>query len=332
MDRIGLYFVEKLPLKDEISYAKTAEKKGFDCIWQGQSRMSRDAIVPLTAIATVTTRIKVGTGVIHALTRNIAIMAVIFATLNELSSGRAMLGIGALWEPMASKIGVDSTRPLTAIREYVVNLRRIFRGETVTFAGKYVKLRDVRLEKSTGKVPVYVGATGFKMMELAGEIADGALLNYMVSPNYNKLAIEHLLVGAKKSGRKIDEIDRPQLVACSLDEDVDKAIDNARPLVTEYLGIEPHIGKMSGVKEDLLQEIKKALGGWPPVSGGLERALPLVDDRTVQLLTVSGTSQDCRRKVREYVEAGCTCPLLCPLGDNVEEMIEAFSEDYSSRN
>ncbi len=332
MDRIGLYFVEKLPLKNEIEYAKLAETNGFDSIWQGQSRMSRDAIVPLTAIATVTNRIKVGTGIIHALTRNIAIMAVIFATLSELSNARAMLGIGALWEPMASKIGVDSTKPLKAVREYVVNLRRIFRGDTVSFVGEYVKLEDIRLEKSSVNVPVYVGATGFKMVELAGEIADGVLLNYMVSPNYNRLAIEHLSVGAKKSGRRLDEIDRPQLVACSLDEDADKAIDNARPLVTEYLGIEPHIGKMSGVKEDLLQEIKKALGGWPPVPGGLEKALPLVDDRTVKLLTVSGTSQDCRRKVKEYFEAGCTCPLLCPLGDNVVEMIEAFSEGYSSAN
>jgi 5,10-methylenetetrahydromethanopterin reductase len=327
MDRVGLYFVEKTPLKDEIAYAKLAEEKGFDSIWQGQSRMSRDAIVPLTAIATVTNRIKVGTGVIHALTRNIAIIAVVFATLNELSNGRAMLGMGALWEPMASKIGVDSSTPLTAIREYVVNLRRIFNGETVTFAGKYVNLKEVKLEKSSGRVPVYVGATGFKMIELAGEIADGVLLNYMVSTSYNKQAIEHLKVGARKAGRSIDEIDRPQLVACSLDEDADRALDNARPLVTEYLGIEPHIGKKSGVKEDLLREIKEALGGWPPVPGGLEKALPLVDDKTVQLLTVSGTARDCRGKVKEYVEAGCTCPLLCPLGENVQEMIEAFSED-----
>lgn len=269
---------------------------------------------------------KLGSGVIHTWTRNPAIIAVVFSTLDEISRGRALLGIGALWEPMASKIGIRRGSPMVAVREYVQVLQRLFRMETVTFHGEHVNLTDIRLERPTNYIPVYVGATGFKMVELAGEIADGVVLNYMVSPEYNKNAMKHLEAGARKSGRSVTSLDRPQLVACSLNEDSQRAIDAARPMVTEYLGMEPHIMKMSGVRENLVNEIRETLGGWPPKPGGLEKALPLVEDKIVQLLTASGTADECRKKVQAYVDEGCTCPLLWPIGDNVEDLIETFAE------
>jgi len=323
---VGLYFTERFPIWKEIEYCKLAEEKGFHSVWQGQSRMARDSIVPLTAIATVTRRLKLGSGVIHTWTRNPAMIAVIFSTLDEISRGRALLGIGALWEPMASKIGIERKTPLLAVREYVQVLQRLFKMETVTFHGEHVNLTEIRLERSTNYIPVYVGATGFKMIELAGEVADGVLLNYMVSPEYNKNAMKHLKEGARKAGRSLDAIDRPQLVACSLNEDSQKAIDAARPMVTEYLGIEPHIMKMSGVGENLVNEIRETLGGWPPKLGGLEKATAMVDDKTVQLLTASGTADECLKKVQAYVDEGCTCPLLWPIRDNVKELIEAFAQ------
>ena len=327
MKDVGLYFTERFPIWKEIEYCKRAEEKGFHSIWQGQSRMARDSIIPLATIAAVTKKLKLGSGVIHTWTRNPAIIAVIFSTLNEISGGRALLGIGALWEPMASKIGIERKTPMLAVREYVQVLQRLFRMETVTFHGEHVNLTDIRLEKPTSYIPVYVGATGFKMIELAGEIAEGAVLNYMVSPEYNKNAMRHLEEGARRARRSLSSIDRPQLVACSLNEDSQKAIDAVRPMVTEYLGMEPHIMKMSGVRESLVREIRETLGGWPPKPGGLERAMQLVDDRIVQFLTASGTADECRRKVQAYVDEGCTCPLLWPIGDNVEDLIEAFAEN-----
>ena len=321
-----MYFTERFPIWKEIEYCRLAEEKGFHSVWQGQSRMARDSILPLTAIAAVTKRLKLGSGVIHTWTRNPAIIAVVFSTLDEISRGRALLGIGALWEPMASKIGIRRGSPMVAVREYVQVLQRLFRMETVTFHGEHVNLTDIRLERPTNYIPVYVGATGFKMVELAGEIADGVVLNYMVSPEYNKNAMKHLEAGARKSGRSVTSLDRPQLVACSLNEDSQRAIDAARPMVTEYLGMEPHIMKMSGVRENLVNEIRETLGGWPPKPGGLEKALPLVEDKIVQLLTASGTADECRKKVQAYVDEGCTCPLLWPIGDNVEDLIETFAE------
>src|SRR5207344_1775668 len=105
---------------------------------------------------------------------------------------------------------------LGVMREVVTAVRALLHNETVTMDGDYVHLDGVELdyvyqERRPKDVPIYIGATGMKMMELTGEIADGVVLNYLVSPDYNATALEHLSVGAERSGRSVDDIDRPQL-------------------------------------------------------------------------------------------------------------------------
>ena len=149
-------------------------------------------------------------------------------------------------------------------------------------------------------------------------------LNYLVGPTYNRTALEHLAAGAAGSGRAVEDIDRPQLVVCSLDDDREVALDRARELVTQYLGQQPHIGKASGVDQSLLDEIGRALT-WPASEEEIRAAMKLVPDEVVQLITASGTPDECRAKVREYVEHGCTCPILYPLGPDVGAMLDAFA-------
>jgi 5,10-methylenetetrahydromethanopterin reductase len=202
--------------------------------------------------------------------------------------------------------------------------------ERVTFRGEFVHLDDVEIDivhgdRSPKDVPIYIGATGMKMMELAGEIADGVVLNYLVGPEYNRKALDALAEGASRAGRTLDDVDRPQLVVCSLDADRETALDRSRELVTQYLGQQPHIGKASGVDQSLLDDIGRVLT-WPAGPEEIRRAMKLVPDEVVQLLTASGTADECRAKVREYVAGGCTCPILYPLGDDVGAMIEAFAE------
>jgi 5,10-methylenetetrahydromethanopterin reductase len=330
MKRVAIYLQDKHRVREEIELCQYAENKGFEAIWHAESRLARDALIPLAAIAAVTKKIKLGTGVINNWTRNVGLTAASFLTLDELSEGRALLGIGAWWDPLAWKVGIERKKPLKAMREYVTVLQRLFRMENVTFEGEFVKVRDIRLDVVYGdpttprKIPIYIGATGWDMIELTGELADGLLLNYLVSPDYNRKALEHLEVGVKKGGRRMESLDRPQLVVCSLDDDADGALDSARPLVAQYLGQQPHIAKASGVKESLIEEVKSALGGWPAKPGGLEKAKALVDDKLVRLITASGTAEDCMKKVEEYKATGCTCPVLYPLADNVHAMIDAF--------
>ena len=327
--RVALYLQDKHPVRDGMTYVRYAEERGFEAVWQAESRLVREATIPLAAFAAVTERIKVGTGVINLWTRNVGLMAATFVTLDDLAPGRVLLGIGAWWEPLASKVGVDRRKPLQAMREVVEVVRRLIRMERVTFHGEFVNVTDIEIDIVHGNrlprdVPIYIGATGMKMMELAGEIADGVLLNYLVGPKYNAEAMVALAAGAARSGRRMEDIDRPQLVVCSLDEDREAALDRARELVTQYLGQQPHIMKASGVDQSLLDEIGRVLT-WPAGPEEIHKAMRLVPDEVVQMITASGTPDECRAKVREYVAAGCTCPILYPLGDDVPAMIDAFA-------
>ncbi|MBI5958468.1 MAG: LLM class flavin-dependent oxidoreductase [Chloroflexi bacterium] len=333
-DRVALYLQDAHPLSEAIGYVQYAEDRGFEAVWQAESRLVRDAIVPMAAYAATTKRIKIGSGVINNWTRNVALTAATFLTLDDLAPNRILLGIGAWWDPLAKNVGIERSKPLLAMREHVTVVRDLLAMRNVTFHGEFVNVTGIELDIVHGRreprnVPIYIGATGPKMMTMAGEIADGALLNYLVSPAYNVNALEQLAQGAKLVGRTIDEIDRPQLVVCSVDRNRKRALDNARKLVTQYLGQQPHIMKASGVSSALLDEIHQVLT-WPATEEQIERAMELVPDDVVQLITASGTPEEVRAKVREYVSAGCTCPVLYPLGDDVRLMIDTFAQGYSA--
>lgn len=326
---VALYLQDKHPLREAIEYVRYAEARGFEAVWQAESRLVRDAIVPMAAFAATTERIKIGSGVINNWTRNAALIAATFSTLDDLAPGRILCGLGVWWEPLATKVGVSRRKPVQAMRETVEVVRRLLAMEKVTFKGEFVQVEDIEIDivhgdRSAKNVPIYIGATGMKMMELSGEIADGVLLNYLVSPAYNREALQHLRAGAERGGRSVDEVDRPQLIVCSLDKDRTRALDGARELVTQYLGQQPHIMKASGVSQDLLDEIGSVLT-WPAEEHQIRKAMKLVPDEVVQLITASGAPDECRAKVQEYIDAGCTCPVLYPLGDDVRAMIDAFS-------
>ncbi|MGZ4671426.1 MAG: LLM class flavin-dependent oxidoreductase, partial [Ilumatobacteraceae bacterium] len=263
----AIYLQDAHPIRDGMAFAKYAESKGFAAVWQADSRLVRDAVVPMAAFAAVTETIKIGSGVVDCWTRNPARLASTFSTLDDLAPGRVILGIGAWWDPLAAKVGIQRNRPLGMMREVVTVVRALLHNETVSFEGEHVHLDGVELDyvyqdRRPKDVPIYIGATGMKMMELAGEIADGVVLNYLVSPAYNHQAIEALQLGLDRSGRTLADIDRPQLVVCSVHEDREIALDMARLMVTQYLGQQPHIMKASGVPQSLLDSVGEVLT-WP---------------------------------------------------------------------
>jgi 5,10-methylenetetrahydromethanopterin reductase len=327
--RLAIYLQDAHPIRDGMDIARYAEQRGFEAVWQAESRLVREATVPMAAFLSCTDSIKVGSGVVNNWTRNPALLASTFSTLDDLAPGRVILGIGAWWDPLAAKVGIDRARPLLAMRETIEAVRALLADENVTYQGEFVHLDGVELDyvhqpRRPKDVPIYLGATGMKMMELTGEIADGAVLNYLVSPAYNERAMRHLEIGAVRASRTLDDVDRPQLVVCSLDEDRGRALDNARLLVTQYLGQQPHIMKASGVPESLLDEIGRFLT-WPATHDQVVAASKIVPDDIVQMITASGTPDECREKVAEYLAAGATCPILYPLGDDVPAMIDAFA-------
>ena len=328
-EKVALYLQDAHDLRDGLEYVRYAEEKGFDAVWQAESRLVRDAIVPMAAYAAVTEKIKIGSGVINNWTRNIGLLASTFLTLDDLAPDRMICGIGAWWDPLAENVGIDRRKPLTAMRETVEIMRRLLNMENVTFDGEFIQVKDIELDVVHGRkeprnVPIMIGATGPKMLQLAGEICDGVVMNYCVPVEYNTMALENIEIGAKRAGKTLDDIDRPQLVVCSVAEDHDQAFDYTRELLTQYLAQQPHIAQASGVSNDVVAEIQSILG-WPATHEQIQAAKHLITDELIQRITASGTPEEARAKVEQYRENGCTTPILYPVGGDVKLLVDTFA-------
>jgi 5,10-methylenetetrahydromethanopterin reductase len=330
MARVALYLQDKHEIREGMEYAQYAEQRGFEAIWQAESRLVRDAIVPMAAFAAVTSHIKVGSGVLNNWTRNIGLLASTFLTLDDLAPDRIICGIGAWWDPLAKNVGIERKKPLKAMRETIEVMKRLLNMERVTFHGEFHNVEGIELDVIHGRreprnVPIYIGATQMGMMELAGEIADGVVLNYCVPPEYNRKALEHIEIGAKKAGRNLEDIDRPQLIVCSVDHDHHRAVQAAKVLLTQYIAQQPHIAEASGTAPETVHRIQSILG-WPATLEQIHEAMRYVPDELIERITACGTPDEVSAKVEEYNRNGCTCPILYPLGDDVKLMIDTFAQ------
>jgi len=335
-NRMAIYMQDVVDIHEELELARYMEERGFSEIWQGDNRLARDCIVLMSAFLAHTKRIRVASGVLPIWTRNPAVIAATFSTMWELGGkvdgrGRVMLGLGAWWEPIASRVGVKIGKPLQAMRENIESIRQLLTMETVTYQGEFVNLENVSLDvvygdRSPRDIPIYLGATGPKMLELAGEICDGVCLNYGVSIDYVRQAIAQIEKGALKAGRTIQDVDLPELMVVSMgDKDPDAALHAGKKLAAYYFATEPHIMKASGVSEEIADKAK-ALMGWPATEADYERASAVIPEEIVRNIMAVGTAEDCRAKVKEYIDAGVTCPILYPLRGNIKEVIDAFAD------
>lgn len=335
-NRMAIYMQDVVDIREELELASYMEDRGFSEIWQGDNRLARDCIVLMSAFLTHTKRIRVASGVLPIWTRNPAVIAASFSSMWELGGkvdgrGRVMLGLGAWWEPIASRVGVKMSKPLKAMRENIEAIRQLLTMETITYQGEFVNLEDVSLDvvygdKSPRDIPIYLGATGPKMLELAGEICDGVCLNYGVSVDYVKRAISLVEKGAQKAGKTIQDVDLPELMVVSMsDDDPDEALHAGKKLAAYYFATEPHIMKASGVSEEIADQAK-ALMSWPASEEDYERASAVIPEEIVRNIMAVGTADECRTKVKEYMDAGVTCPILYPLRGNIKEVIDAFAD------
>ena len=334
--RMALYLQDKHPIQYELEIAKYAEERGFSEIWQADTRLARDCIVLMSALLANTKHLRIGSAILPIWSRNPAIIAATWSTMWELGGkvddqGRVMLGIGAWWEPIASRVGIKRSKPLKAMREHVEAIRQLFTMESVTYQGEFVQLDRICLDVAFGDtsprdIPLYIGATGPKMLELAGEICNGAGLNYVVSVDYIREAVRLVEQSAKAAGKTLDDVDRPELIVCCLsDEDPSAAMAEGKKLVAYYLATEPHIMKASGVDEELLARVQSIMC-WPATEADYIRASQVIPDNVVRELMAVGTAQECRNKVQEYVEAGVTCPILYPMMDDIRPVVDAFAD------
>ena len=314
------------PTAEAVKLAVLAEKHGLECVWYCQDLFQRDAWVFLTAAATHTKRIDLGTGVVNPYTVNPAELAMHAATLDEYSGGRARLGISVGAVEFLRWVGIEARRPLTAMRESVGLIRRLLRGERVEHDGEVFRgwTRDayMRFEPMRESIPIYLGAQGRRMLELTGEIADGGL-PLLFPPEYVEDVLRHISKGAARARRSIDDLDVVGCIWFSVSADPDAAMDALRGLVSFY---GPHLAPpmiaKAGLETEDFDLIREALS-----ARDYERAGELVTDEMAQL-AVYGTPEECVDRIEGLVEKGLTHVRFGPpLGSDPEEAIRLIGEE-----
>lgn len=264
--RYSLYLQDSFPLQESIKLVQYGEMRGLDAVWQAEGRFTRDLVVSMAAYAATTYRIKIGAGVMNVYTRNALTLASTFLTLDDLAIDRIMVGLGIWHDAPARTSGVRRHKPLLALRETTQALRALLAGEIVTVQGEHVQLEGASLKIAHNatrpeprQLPIYFGVTGAHVAALAGEIADGVLLNSLVSPSYNQQVLDELTRGLRKSGRALGAIDRPQLIVCSVDPDRQKALHAARLVVTGAIAQQPALMRACGVPQGLIDEVSQVM-------------------------------------------------------------------------
>lgn len=306
--RSGVWFQGGSDAGATTELAVRAEAAGADSVWVAEGPVARDAFVALSSIATATERVTLGTGVVNPFTRHPAQLAASFASLDELSGGRAVCGLGIGARDFLTPLGVDVSRPLSAAREMLFIVRRLLAREDVTIAGKNFSLHHVRLgfRPLREAVPIYLAATGPKMCALAGKDADGIYLMYGVE-RYVRAALD-AAHGARGTAL-------PLRAASPVPLAVDEGDESAKTRLKIAIGLmltEPNGESMliaNDIEPEFAQRIRDGLG-----QGGIKGLGAAVDDVILERLAIYGPHAYCVERLEEARSWGINEPQILLIG------------------
>jgi 5,10-methylenetetrahydromethanopterin reductase len=319
-ERLGLGWLGDVPARQFAAVARRAEERGFTSIWLAETRFTRDAVVASAAVAMSTETIQIGTAAVNVFTRGAALTAITFAHLDELAGGRMVLGVGPGSPLVLAAQGYGFERPVTRLREFVAGVRATWRGEP--FRGRYVQVDGAHVEWTPRRptIPVHLAVTGPRAVELAGEVGDGVVLNAFTSTSYTRRAVDRLAAGAARAGRTLGGYPVGGAVVVALDDERGRGRDAVRPVVATYLTGFPNIARESGVPDAELERYRRARQ-----SGGLAAAAALVPDGVVDALSATGSPADCRRRLREYRDAGLTEPVVFTVPHQLDRVVDELA-------
>ena len=329
-DRLALGIDPNSPLSvtDMVDCAQLAERKGLEAIWVAEGRRG-DVFALLSALAINTSRIRLGAGVLPILVRSPWVVATGTATVDEISGGRFMLGLGAGHKSVIEdRHGLAYDRPTARMREIAGIVRRALTGEPVNFEGEIFRLSAAQLSRRPVRndVPVYIAGIGPRVLELAGEIADGA---FLIFPTEKALrtSLSHISNGAKRANRDLDEVDIVAYVFTCVSSERQVAIETSRRTMA-YFGRLPHYRNLFA-QEGFSQEAAALRDAWKQNDDA--GAMRAVSDEMVLTLSASGTADDVAGRINTLLEAGLKQAVLFPLaadGDArgaILQTIEALS-------
>jgi probable F420-dependent oxidoreductase len=298
-----------LPAAELIAAAREAEARGYHTAWLGEVS-GYDAIVMSTVVVTHTERLVVANGVLPVQTRTPVVLGLATASLNHLAPGRFALGLGLSSRTIVEQWhGLSFAPALGQIREAVAIVRKVAAGERVTHDGAFYRVKNFRL---TGPVPsapvrVYLAALGPEMLELAGEVADGVLLNW-IPPETVPASIAHLTAGARRAGRTLDDFEIASFVRTCVTDDAAPARETLARDITGYATVDVYAAffRSAGYAE----EVAAVGAAWG--AGDRAGAVTRVSPRMLDGLGVVGDEAFCRARIAEFARAGVTQPVIVP--------------------
>lgn len=316
MLRRGIWFAGEMPTHRMVELARKAEQAGVDSVWMADGYYARDPLVSLAAIGSATERVALGTSVLNPFTRHPAALAMAFATLDELSGGRAIIGIGSgARHQVEGQMGYDGSRPLAAVREAIDVLEGMAAGEEIHCDGKAITARGVRLMvRGARPLPIYVGAVGPKMLQLAGKRGAGAFVP-QTSPEFVRTAVEEVAKGAAEVGRDPRDVDIAAMVILAVADDLEAAQRSVGPLLG-VLMLAPEAERIlqgNGIDPAIADRLRKAYA-----AGGVREVAQTVTPEMIDKLTIAGPAELCRKKLQALVDAGVTHPVISILGRSPE--------------
>ncbi len=303
-----------------IQLAQLSEELGFSHIWVGDSHLIwREAYVNMAAVALHTTRVKIGTGVTNPLTRHPSVVASAYATLEEYAPGRMIVGIG-LGDSSVETMGMKPAK-LAFFEKTMQQMRDLFAGKEVQLETGKIHL----LHPCKNSVPLYIAASGPKMLELCGRIADGIIVLVGVADEYIVHAKEKIVVGAKTAGRKIEDINLVLWVPCAV-SDKAPAKDAVKAHVARVVA-HPLPYVLDPKEQKVLEEIRKTYDYYHHMDQQANHA-DVIPDWLVDKFAIAGTVAECRERIERIRKTGIQQIAIIPYsapGESREETLRGFA-------
>ncbi|MBV9861809.1 MAG: LLM class flavin-dependent oxidoreductase [Alphaproteobacteria bacterium] len=331
---VELLLLGNVPIADMVERARLAEASGYDTVWLADERFYREVYSCLAMFAARTEMIRLGPCVTDPYARHPALTAMAIATLDEISGGRAILGIGAGISGFA-ELGIERRKPARAIREAIELIRALLTGEPVDYQGEVVGFRGGKLSFSPPRreVPIYVASNGPLGQRMAGAVADGALMEGCGSAPEARAFAAEIAAGAARAGRDPGRVKLAARLNVCIAADGKAARDTLRPAVARYLGagrLKFHTDEAQGLAlpADALAGVADApyASGYTPYLP----LLPLISDAHVAAHVLAGTVEEVTAQVVALRRAGIDSIIVMPFaapGGNAEDTLVAFGTE-----